>query len=109
MAFENVIYDRQCNPENLHSLRKASSTHSTFTFGLWNCHSAVNKTEFIQALANVSDIQVLALTETWIRPENTATPAVLSADNTFSHTLLGAEVAPVSSFLETGNSPSFLH
>ena len=34
----------------------------------------------------MTDIQVLALTETWIHPENTATPAALSADSTSSHT-----------------------
>ncbi|KAJ8399637.1 hypothetical protein AAFF_G00410480 [Aldrovandia affinis] len=32
------------------------------------------------------DLPFLALTETWITPQNTATPAALSAAYTFSHT-----------------------
>ena len=77
---------RQSNPDNLIPIKTNFSTPSSYTFGLWNCQSAVNKTEFIQGLVNLSDIQALALTETWIRPENTVTPAALSIDSTFSHT-----------------------
>ncbi|KAF4073595.1 hypothetical protein AMELA_G00244890, partial [Ameiurus melas] len=54
--------------------------------GLWNCQSAVNKADFISAFATHSNLSVLALTETWIHAENTATPAALASNFNFSHT-----------------------
>ncbi|KAJ8410670.1 hypothetical protein AAFF_G00186270, partial [Aldrovandia affinis] len=54
--------------------------------GLWNCQSAVRKADFISAQASLLSLQFLALTETWITPQNTATPAALSAAYTISHT-----------------------
>ncbi|XP_065816561.1 uncharacterized protein [Labrus bergylta] len=74
------------NLNSLSLLKKASSPHPSFTFGLWNCLSTGNKTEFIQAFAKMSDLQALALTESWIRPENRVTPAALSVVTVFSHT-----------------------
>ncbi|KAK3516089.1 hypothetical protein QTP70_005333 [Hemibagrus guttatus] len=53
--------------------------------GLWNCQSAVRKADFISALASHSSFDFLALTETWISPQNTTTPAALSSAYTFSH------------------------
>ncbi|KAK3505880.1 hypothetical protein QTP70_004436, partial [Hemibagrus guttatus] len=53
--------------------------------GLWNCQSAVRKADFISALASHYSFDFLALTETWIPPQNTATPAALSSSYTFSH------------------------
>lgn len=77
---------RKRNLQNLSALQKASFPQPAITVGLWNCQSAVNKAEFINSLTKVSDIQVLALTETWVRPENTVTPTALSVDAVFSHT-----------------------
>ncbi|KAK3505921.1 hypothetical protein QTP70_019014, partial [Hemibagrus guttatus] len=54
--------------------------------GLWNCQSAVRKADFISALASHYSFDFLALTETWIPPQNTATPAALSSAYTFSLT-----------------------
>ncbi|KAK3522524.1 hypothetical protein QTP86_018095, partial [Hemibagrus guttatus] len=53
--------------------------------GLWNCQSAVRKADFISALVSHYSFDFLALTETWISPQNTATPAALSSAYTFSH------------------------
>ncbi|KAK3548120.1 hypothetical protein QTP70_004880 [Hemibagrus guttatus] len=53
--------------------------------GLWNCQSAVRNADFISALASHYSFDFLALTETWISPQNTATPAALSSAYTFSH------------------------
>lgn len=47
--------------------------------------STVNKWNFIELLANLSDIQVLVLIEPWIHPEKTATLAALCMGSTFSH------------------------
>ncbi len=53
---------------------------------LWNCQSAVNKADFISAFSLQSTLSILGLTETWIRPEDSATPAALSNNFSFSHT-----------------------
>ncbi|XP_056587791.1 uncharacterized protein LOC130408324 isoform X1 [Triplophysa dalaica] len=97
MCFEfiPVFYRRQRS----HPRRKARRTHSqarpihispftplSLSMGLWNCQSAVNKTDFIDAFASQSEIHILGLTETWIRPEDSATPAALSTNYSFSHT-----------------------
>ncbi|XP_037391519.1 uncharacterized protein LOC119262643 [Pygocentrus nattereri] len=52
---------------------------------LWNCQSAVQKSDFISALASFHSLHFLALTETWITPMNSATPAALSTAFHFSH------------------------
>ncbi len=53
---------------------------------LWNCQSAVNKADFISAFSLQSTLSILGLTETWIRSEDSATPAALSNNFSFSHT-----------------------
>ncbi|KAK1794893.1 hypothetical protein P4O66_009899 [Electrophorus voltai] len=54
---------------------------------LWNCQSAVQKADFISALASLHFLHFLALTETWITPENSATPAALSSAFSSTHSL----------------------
>ncbi len=53
---------------------------------LWNCQSAVNKADFISAFSLQSTLSILGLTGTWIRPEDSATPAALSNNLSFSYT-----------------------
>ncbi|KAK3536301.1 hypothetical protein QTP86_002173, partial [Hemibagrus guttatus] len=62
-----------------------SQSQTVVVGGLWNCQSAVRKADFISALASHYSFDFLALTETWIPPQNTATPAALSSAYTFSH------------------------
>ncbi|XP_056096870.1 uncharacterized protein LOC130100759 [Rhinichthys klamathensis goyatoka] len=82
----NVTRQRRCNPNNLRTLPVSSNTLFSFPIGLWNCQSAVNKADFITSFSSHSGLSLLALTETWIRPEDTVTPAALSTNFTFSHT-----------------------
>ncbi len=56
--------------------------------GLWNCQSAVNKADLIAAIASQTALSILGLTETWIHPEDSATPSVLSNEFSFSKTVL---------------------
>ncbi len=77
---------RQCNPANLRPISTSSTTPLSFSLGLWNCQSAVNKADFISAFSLQSTLSILGLTETWIRPEDSATPAALSHNFSFSHT-----------------------
>ena len=77
---------RQRNLGNLRSLQHTSSAVTSFSVGLWNCQSAVKKADFISGYANHLSLGLLALTETWITPENNATPAALSTNYAFSHT-----------------------
>ncbi len=58
----------------------------SFSMALWNCQSAVNKADLISAFSLQSTLSILGLTETWIRPEDSATPAALSNNFSFSHT-----------------------
>ncbi|XP_051503017.1 uncharacterized protein LOC127411471 [Myxocyprinus asiaticus] len=74
------------NPHNLRPLCTSAPAPLSFSVGLWNCQSAVNKADFIPAFATQSTLSILALTETWIHPEDTATPAALSNNFSFSHT-----------------------
>ncbi len=64
----------------------SSTTLLSIPIGLWNCQSAVNKADFIPSIATHSGLNLMALTETWIKPVDTATPAALSINFTFSHT-----------------------
>ncbi|KAM9412852.1 uncharacterized protein ACWYII_024938 [Salvelinus alpinus] len=67
----------------------ARTTHVEFQVSgsLWNCRSAANKAEFISAYASLQSLDFLALTETWITTDNTATPTALaSSAHVFSHT-----------------------
>ncbi|KAK3537535.1 hypothetical protein QTP70_013397 [Hemibagrus guttatus] len=70
---------------NLFPSGKLSQSQTVVVGGLWNCQSAVRKADFISALASHYSFDFLALTETWIPPQNTATPAALSSAYTFSH------------------------
>ncbi len=63
-----------------------SSLPLSFSMGPWNCQSAVNKADLIPAIASQTALSILGLTETWIRPEDLATPAALSNNFSFSHT-----------------------
>ncbi|XP_053537388.1 uncharacterized protein LOC128632981 [Ictalurus punctatus] len=74
------------NLDNPCSLNVGSAGSLSFSIGLWNCQSAFNKADFIPAFATYSNFSVLALTETWIHTENTATLAALASNYNFSHT-----------------------
>ncbi len=74
----------QRNPANLRPIYISSTTPLSFSMALWNCQSAVNKADLISAFSLQSSI--LGLTETWIHPEDSATPAALSNNLSFSHT-----------------------
>ncbi len=82
----NITRSSQCNPANLHPISTSSTTPLSFSMALWNCQSAVNKADFISAFSLQSTLSILGLTETWIRPEDSATPAALSNNFSFSHT-----------------------
>ncbi len=73
-------------PNNLRTLPMSTNTLLSFSIGLLNCQSAVNKA-FITSITSHSRLNLMALTETWIKPEDTDTPAVLS--NHFSFSLTG--------------------
>ncbi len=99
----------QCNLAHLRSFCTSSSLPFSFSMGLWNCQSAVNKADLIPAIASQTALSILGLTETWIQPEDSATPAALS-NNFFSHTpvMLGRVEVLVFSFLTIGNTQLIL-
>ncbi len=72
-----IIYGLSLSPLLLYSL---------FTLISGTASLAVNKAYFISSIATLSGFNVMALTETWIKPEDTATPAALSTNFIFSHT-----------------------
>ncbi len=76
---------RQCNLAHLRSICTSSIPFS-FSMGLWNCQSAVNEADLIPAIASQTALSIMGLTETWIRPEDSATPATLFNNFSFSHT-----------------------
>ncbi|XP_050984421.1 uncharacterized protein LOC127176675 [Labeo rohita] len=82
----NITRRRQRNLTNLRPIVTSSTDTFSFTVGLWNCQSAVNKADFITAFSTHSTLSILGLTETWIRPEDSATPTALSNNFSFSHT-----------------------
>ncbi len=84
----NIARSRQRNPANLRPISTSSTAPPSFSVGLWNYLSAVNKADFILAFSLQSTLSILGLTETWIRQENSATPAALSNNFSFSHTPL---------------------
>ncbi|KAI2661089.1 putative RNA-directed DNA polymerase from transposon BS [Labeo rohita] len=88
----NITHRRQRNLTNLRPIVISSTETFLFTVGLWNCQSAVNKADFISAFSTQSTLSILGLTETWIRPEDSATPAALSNNFYFSHTPLTAPI-----------------
>ena len=81
-------FPRLSNPNNLIYPPRSPNHHIRIEGGLCNCHSASKKNmpEFISAQATLKSLQFLALTETWISPDNTATPAALSTAHKFTHT-----------------------
>ncbi|XP_052427732.1 uncharacterized protein LOC127969711 [Carassius gibelio] len=81
----HITQCRQHNLNNLHTLPISAKTLLSFSIGLWNCQSAVNKVDFITSIISHSKLNLMALTETWIKPEDTATPAALSNNFSFSH------------------------
>ncbi len=81
-----ITHCRQHNPNNLRTLPMSSNKLLSFSIGLWNCQSAVNKADFITSITSHSRLNLMALTETWIKPEDNATPAALSNIFSFSHT-----------------------
>ncbi len=83
----NITRRRQRNLANLLPISTSSTAPPSFSVGLWNCQSAVNKANFILAFSLQSTLSILGLTETWIRLEDSATPAALSNNFSFSHTL----------------------
>ncbi len=82
----NIKHRRQRNPANLCPISTSSTTPLSFSMALWNCQSAVNKADLISAFSLQSTLSILGLTETWIRPEDSATPAAISNNLFFSHT-----------------------
>ncbi len=98
----NITRRRQSNPANLRHISTSSTTPLSFSMALWNCQSAV----LISAFSLQSTLSILGLTETWIRPEDSATPAALSNNLSFSHTprQVGRGGALVYSFQIIGNT-----
>ncbi len=76
----------QRNLAHLRPICTSSSLPLSLSMGLWNCQSAVNKADLILNIASQTALNILVLTETWIRPEDSATPAALSNNFYFSHT-----------------------
>ncbi len=82
----NITHRWQRNPDKLRPISTSSTTHLSFSVDLWNCQSTVNKADFISTFSLQSTLRILGLTETWIRPEDSAAPAALSNNVSFSHT-----------------------
>ncbi len=81
-----ITHYRQLNPNNLRTLPMSTNTLLSFSIGLWTCQSAVNKADFITPITNHSRLNLMVLTEMWIKPEDNATPAALSNNFSFSNT-----------------------
>ncbi|KAK1792548.1 hypothetical protein P4O66_012485 [Electrophorus voltai] len=76
-------HHRRRNLSNLTYLQRLAPSQIVVAGGLWNCQSAVQKADIISALASLHFLHFLALTETWITPENSATLAALSSAFSF--------------------------
>ncbi|XP_037390642.1 uncharacterized protein LOC119262488 [Pygocentrus nattereri] len=96
MHFSIPVHVSQSHTRRKHYWRKRETSNLTYppfvTYGpivvaggLWNYQSAVQKVDYITSLASSQSLDFLALTETWITPENSATPAALSSAFSFSH------------------------
>uniref|UniRef100_A0AAR2KZX5 Reverse transcriptase domain-containing protein n=1 Tax=Pygocentrus nattereri TaxID=42514 RepID=A0AAR2KZX5_PYGNA len=96
MHFSIPVLVSQSHTRRNHYWRKRETSNLTYpplvthgpivvAGGLWNCQSAVQKVDYITSLASSQSLDFLALTETWITPENSATPAALSSAFSFSH------------------------
>ncbi len=81
-----ITHCGQRNPNNLRTLPMSANTLLSYSIGLWNCQSAVNKANLITSIISLSRINIMALTEMWIKPGDTATPAALSNNFSFFHT-----------------------
>ncbi len=91
---------RQHNPANLCPISTSSTTPLSFSMALWNCQSAVNKTDFISTFSLQSTLSILGLTKTWIRPEDSATISLPLTP----HVKLAGVGALVCSFQIIGNT-----
>ncbi len=80
-----------------------TSTPLSFAVALRNCQSAVNKADCISAFSSQSTLSILGLTETWVSPENSVTPAALSNNFSFSHTPRQVGQCGVTSLLISNN------
>ncbi len=100
----------QSNLAHLHPICTSSSLPLSFSMGLWNCQSAVNKADLIPAIASQTALSILCLTETWINSEDSATPAALSNNFSFSHppARLGRVEELVFSFITIENTQLIL-
>ncbi|KAK1785880.1 hypothetical protein P4O66_003247 [Electrophorus voltai] len=78
-------HHRRWNLSNLTYSQRSAPSHIMMAGELWNCQSGVQKADFISALASLHFLHFLALTETWITPENPVTPAALSSAFSFTH------------------------
>ncbi len=76
----NITRRRHRNPTNLRSISTSSTAPLSFSVGLWTVSQLSTK------LTLQSTLSILALTETWIRPEDSATPTALYNNFSFSHT-----------------------
>ena len=76
-GFTDTPHPLAATPSNL--VYHACTTHVELLFfsSVWNCWSVVKNPEFISAYTALKSLDFLALTLTWITPENTATPAAL--------------------------------
>ncbi len=61
---------RQLNLAHLRPICTSSSLPLSFSMGLWNCQSAVNKADLNPTIASQTALNILGLTETWINPED---------------------------------------
>ncbi len=61
----HITHCRPRNPNNLRTLPMSTNTLLSFSIGLWNCQSAVNKADFITSITSHSRLNLMALTETW--------------------------------------------
>ncbi|KAM4663508.1 LOW QUALITY PROTEIN: uncharacterized protein O3C94_011763 [Discoglossus pictus] len=75
------------NPHNLIPIICQKSSTLPFSCALWNARSVCNKLTYIHDLFISNSLNLLALTETWLSPSDTASTAALSYGGLhFSHT-----------------------
>ncbi|KAL7831549.1 hypothetical protein SRHO_G00310520 [Serrasalmus rhombeus] len=84
-SYRTTHRHRTRNSSNLIYPPRSSESQTRVAGGLWNCQSAVQKTDFISALASFYSLHFLVLTDTWITHMNSATPTALSSAFHFSH------------------------
>ncbi|XP_018084144.1 uncharacterized protein LOC108698034 [Xenopus laevis] len=84
-ALSAPLSPRNANLENLIHIPLSPSLPSLLPFScaLWNAGSACNKLTAIHELFHSHSINMLAVTETWLPPTDTACPAALAS---FTHT-----------------------